>query len=71
MAILFGFALTPVGPNGQPVHQFSSVLAIFFAHDARPVKLAPIGAGGAMAFTIGRYGVDALQPLAALIGSFY
>ena len=33
--------------------------------------LAPIGAGGAMAFTIGRYGVEALRPLALLMGSFY
>ena len=35
------------------------------------MKLAPIGAGGAMAFTIGRYGVDSLAPLALLMGSFY
>jgi Na+/H+-dicarboxylate symporter len=35
------------------------------------MKLAPLGAGGAMAFTIGRYGVAALKPLALLMGSFY
>ena len=35
------------------------------------MKLAPLGAGGAMAFTIGRYGVDSLKPLALLMGSFY
>src|SRR6186713_2750750 len=35
------------------------------------MKLAPIGAGGAMAFTIGRYGIDALRPMAWLMGSFY
>jgi aerobic C4-dicarboxylate transport protein len=35
------------------------------------MKLAPLGAGGAMAFTIGRYGVAALRPLALLMGSFY
>jgi len=35
------------------------------------MKLAPIGAGGAMAFTIGRYGIGALKPLAALMASFY
>ncbi|MCB1570826.1 MAG: cation:dicarboxylase symporter family transporter, partial [Xanthomonadales bacterium] len=35
------------------------------------MRLAPIGAGGAMAFTIGRYGVDSLGPLARLMGSFY
>jgi Na+/H+-dicarboxylate symporter len=35
------------------------------------MKVAPLGAGGAMAFTIGRYGVSALTPLAKLMGSFY
>jgi aerobic C4-dicarboxylate transport protein len=35
------------------------------------MKLAPLGAGGAMAFTIGNYGLAALKPLAALMGSFY
>jgi aerobic C4-dicarboxylate transport protein len=35
------------------------------------MKLAPLGAGGAMAFTIGRYGIDSLKPLALLMGSFY
>ena len=35
------------------------------------MKLAPLGAGGAMAFTIGRYGIDSLRPLALLMGSFY
>jgi aerobic C4-dicarboxylate transport protein len=35
------------------------------------MKLAPLGAGGAMAFTIGRYGIAALRPLALLMGSFY
>ena len=35
------------------------------------MKLAPIGAGGAMAFTIGKYGVGALKPLTALMGGFY
>jgi aerobic C4-dicarboxylate transport protein len=35
------------------------------------MRLAPIGAGGAMAFTIGKYGLDSLGPLARLMGSFY
>jgi aerobic C4-dicarboxylate transport protein len=35
------------------------------------MRLAPIGAGGAMAFTIGKYGLASLKPLAALMGSFY
>ena len=44
---------------------------VFFRIMNLLMKLAPLGAGGAMAFTIGRYGVDALQPLAVLMGSFY
>jgi len=35
------------------------------------MKLAPIGAFGAMAFTIGKYGIASLAPLAKLMGSFY
>jgi Na+/H+-dicarboxylate symporter len=44
---------------------------VFFSMMNTLMKLAPIGAGGAMAFTIGRYGVAALKPLALLMGSFY
>ena len=54
------------------MHQFIEACShIFFAMMNALMKLAPIGAGGAMAFTIGRYGIDALRPLAALMGSFY
>jgi aerobic C4-dicarboxylate transport protein len=54
------------------VHRFiESCSQIFFAMMNALMKVAPIGAGGAMAFTIGRYGVDALGPLALLMGSFY
>ena len=35
------------------------------------MKLAPVGAGAAMAFTIGKYGIASLKPLAALMGGFY
>ena len=44
---------------------------IFFAMMNTIMKLAPLGAGGAMAFTLGKYGIAALKPLAALMGSFY
>src|SRR6185503_20033318 len=44
---------------------------VFFTIMGTIMRLAPLGAGGAMAFTIGRYGLEALKPLAALIGSFY
>jgi len=44
---------------------------VFFRMMNALMRLAPLGAGGAMAFTIGRYGVAALKPLAWLMGSFY
>jgi len=72
VAILFGYAMTHMGRRGEPVHQFIEGCShIFFSMMNALMKLAPIGAGGAMAFTIGRYGIDALRPLAALMGSFY
>ena len=72
VAILFGYAMTHMGKRGETVHQFIDACShIFFAMMNALMKLAPIGAGGAMAFTIGRYGVDSLKPLAALMGSFY
>jgi aerobic C4-dicarboxylate transport protein len=72
VAILFGYAMTHMGKGGEPVHRFIEGCShIFFAMMNALMKLAPIGAGGAMAFTIGRYGLVALKPLAALMGSFY
>jgi aerobic C4-dicarboxylate transport protein len=72
VAILFGYAMTHMRQRGEAVHQFiEGVSHIFFAMMNALMKLAPIGAGGAMAFTIGRYGIDALRPLALLMGSFY
>jgi aerobic C4-dicarboxylate transport protein len=64
--------MTHMGARGAPVHAFIEACShIFFSMMNALMKLAPIGAGGAMAFTIGRYGVDSLRPLAALMGSFY
>jgi aerobic C4-dicarboxylate transport protein len=72
VAVLFGYAMTHMGARGEIVHRFiESASHIFFAMMNALMKLAPIGAGGAMAFTIGRYGVEALRPLALLMGSFY
>jgi aerobic C4-dicarboxylate transport protein len=72
VAILFGYAMTHMGGRGEIVHRFiESASHIFFAMMNALMKLAPIGAGGAMAFTIGRYGIDSLAPLALLMGSFY
>ena len=72
VAILFGYVMTHLGKRGAIVHQFIEVCShIFFGMMNALMKLAPIGAGGAMAFTVGRYGIEALRPLAALMGSFY
>jgi aerobic C4-dicarboxylate transport protein len=72
VAILFGYALIRLGDKGAAVHRFIEECShIFFAMMNTIMKTAPLGAGGAMAFTIGRYGVAALKPLAALMASFY
>ena len=72
VAILFGYAMTHMGSKGAAVHHFIEACSnFFFSMMNALMKLAPIGAGGAMAFTIGRYGIEALRPLAALMGSFY
>ena len=72
ISILFGYAMVRMGAAGEPVHRFIEACShVFLAMMNAIMKLAPLGAGGAMAFTIGRYGVSALKPLAALMGSFY
>jgi aerobic C4-dicarboxylate transport protein len=72
LACLFGFALMAVGDKAKPVMGlFDSISQVFFRMMGMVMRLAPIGAGGAMAFTIGKYGVDALGPLMKLMGGFY
>ena len=72
VAILFGYAMMRMGPAGRSVREFIEACShIFFAMMNTLMKLAPLGAGGAMAFTIGRYGIAALRPLALVMGSFY
>jgi len=72
VAVLFGYAMSHLGAAGQAVHNFIEECSrIFFAMMNAIMKLAPLGAGGAMAFTIGNYGLAALKPLAALMASFY
>ncbi|CCG09031.1 dicarboxylate/amino acid:cation symporter [Pararhodospirillum photometricum] len=72
ISVLFGYAMMRLGQAGQAVHRFIEECShIFFAMMNVIMKLAPIGAGGAMAFTIGKYGVAALAPLLSLMGSFY
>ena len=72
VAILFGFALSMAGPRCQPlVDLFSTLTQAVFGVVSIVMRLAPIGAFGAMAFTIGRYGIASLGPLAKLIVIFY
>jgi aerobic C4-dicarboxylate transport protein len=72
VAILFGFALSIAGPRCQPlVDLFGTLTQAIFGVVNIVMRLAPIGAFGAMAFTIGRYGIASLGPLAKLIVIFY
>ncbi|WP_374582105.1 dicarboxylate/amino acid:cation symporter [Pseudoduganella sp.] len=72
VAVLFGFALSMLGERGRPVTKLIDEIShAFFGMVNIIMKAAPIGAFGAMAFTIGKYGIDSLLPLAKLMGSFY
>jgi aerobic C4-dicarboxylate transport protein len=72
IAILFGFALSMLGERGRPVTRAIDELAhVIFGVVGIVMKLAPIGAFGAMAFTIGKFGLASLLPLMKLMGSFY
>ena len=72
IAILFGFSLAAMGEKGKPVFDFvEQVSHVLFGIVNSVMKLAPLGAFGAMAFTIGKYGVGSLVPMAKLMGAFY
>jgi aerobic C4-dicarboxylate transport protein len=71
-SVLFGFALHAFGTKGKPVFEFiDKVSHILFGIVGIIMRVAPIGAFGAMAFTIGKYGVGSLLSLAKLMGTFY
>ena len=72
LAILTGFALSRLGDIGKRgAGALDQLMALFFAILRIVVRAAPIGAFGAMGFTIGKYGVGALVQLGALIGCVY
>jgi aerobic C4-dicarboxylate transport protein len=72
VAVLFGISLAMVGERGQPILNFMTALAQpVFKLVAILMKAAPIGAFGAMAFTIGKYGIKSVINLAMLVGTFY
>lgn len=72
VSILSGFAIAFMGKAGEPIaHAIDMAAKVFFGVIRIIVRAAPIGAFGAMAFTVGAYGLGALWNLAALIGTFY
>jgi len=71
-ALLFAFALQAMGSRGRPVLDFiDQVSHVFFGIVGIIMKAAPIGAFGAMAYTIGAHGIGSLAKLGLLMGSFY
>jgi aerobic C4-dicarboxylate transport protein len=72
VSILSGFAIAFLGKTGEPIARAVDQAAkMFFGIIRMIVRLAPLGAFGAMAFTVGAYGLGALWNLIALIATFY
>ncbi|HJV24207.1 MAG TPA: C4-dicarboxylate transporter DctA [Aromatoleum sp.] len=72
VAILFGCAVAALGERGRPVTQGIDALAhVFFKIIGFIVKLAPLGVLGAVAFTVGKYGIGSLKQLGMLVALFY
>ncbi|ODT88505.1 dicarboxylate/amino acid:cation symporter [Phenylobacterium sp. SCN 70-31] len=71
-SIPFGLALAMIGDRGQPaLDVLNSVGEAFFRLVAIFMRAAPVGAFGAFAFTVGKYGIESILSLAALVGTFY
>lgn len=72
ISIFVGFALQKLGGRSNPIYALVEKSSkILFLIINWIMKVAPIGAFGAMAFTIGKYGIASLLPLAELMGVFY
>jgi len=72
VSVLFGAALAALGERGKPLVEFVGGIAnVFFGIVHIIMKTAAIGAFGAIAYTIGTYGVGSVLPLIKLIGAFY
>ena len=72
LAIIVGSALPRAGTAAEPVlGVIDSFCQVLFAAFGFIIKLSPIGAFGAMAFTVGTYGIHSLASLAILVGTFY
>lgn len=72
VSILFGVGLVIVGDKARPlVGVINQASEVFFRIVGMISRVAPIGAFGAIAFTIGKYGLGSLLPLLKLVGTFY
>lgn len=72
VSVLFGYALIAIGERAAPLRTaIAAASAAVFAVVNVLMRLAPIGAFGAMAFTVGRYGISSLGPLFYLVAVFY
>jgi aerobic C4-dicarboxylate transport protein len=72
VSLVIGYALARLGEKGRPIQEvIDAGSKLLFAAINVLMRLAPIGAFGAMAFTIGRFGISALGPLVTLVGAFY
>lgn len=72
VAVLFGISMVLVGEKARPLlHIFENLSALVFKMVSILMRAAPIGAFGAMAFTIGKYGIGSIGNLLYLILTFY
>src|SRR5271169_2357652 len=72
VALLFGFAMSSAGTRAKPlVEVIDTLTQVVFEVTRILMKFAPIGAFGAMAYTVGKFGLASLGPLARLIGTFW
>lgn len=72
VAVLFGISMVLVGEKARPLlHIFENLSALVFKMVSILMRAAPIGAFGAMAFTIGKYGIGSISNLLYLILTFY
>jgi aerobic C4-dicarboxylate transport protein len=72
VSMLFGFALSAAGARARPLLELvDSLTSVVFGVTKILMQFAPIGAFGAMAYTVGKFGLASLGPLARLIGTFW
>jgi aerobic C4-dicarboxylate transport protein len=72
LAVLFAFGLLAIGPRGEPMVQMIEITKeIVFKIVGYLMWLAPIGAMGATAFTVGKFGIGSLASLGTMVGEFY